>query len=161
MYINNEARNPICQFLIFLVTVHNTLNLCLMKHNPGTKCLRWRQFASFLLFQFFSFLSCIFSYFIFFNYDFDSCVAQISILKSFWLHTTRCLNPRLTKLFFVARLTKWGCYNPLPRFSQPNKKDNVKSNATTPLTLWRWQLTLPPGKVVPPFFFSWKWPQRV
>ena len=25
--------------------------------------------------------------------------------------------------------------------------------ASTPLTLWLWRLTLPPGKVVPPFFF--------
>ena len=25
--------------------------------------------------------------------------------------------------------------------------------ASTPLNLWLWRLTLPPGKVVPPFFF--------
>ena len=30
------------------------------------------------------------------------------------------VNPRLTKLLFVIRLTKGGCYNPLPRFSEPN-----------------------------------------
>ena len=37
-------------------------------------------------------------------------------------------NPRLTKLFFVTRLTKGGgCYNPLPRFSKPN-----------PLWNWFW-----------------------
>ena len=30
------------------------------------------------------------------------------------------INPRLTKLFFVTRLTKGGCYNPLPRFFKPN-----------------------------------------
>ena len=30
------------------------------------------------------------------------------------------VNPRLTKLFFVTRLTKGGgCFNPLPRFSEP------------------------------------------
>ena len=29
-------------------------------------------------------------------------------------------NPRLTKLFFVTRLTTGGCYNSLPRFSEPN-----------------------------------------
>ena len=33
---------------------------------------------------------------------------------------SRNLNPRLTKSFFVTRLTKGGCYNPLPRFSKPN-----------------------------------------
>ena len=37
------------------------------------------------------------------------------------------LNPCLTKLFFVTRLTKGGCYNPLPRFSKPN-----------PLWIWFW-----------------------
>ena len=26
------------------------------------------------------------------------------------------VNPRLIKLLFVTRLTKWGFYNPLPRF---------------------------------------------
>ena len=34
---------------------------------------------------------------------------------------TLSFNPRLTKLFFVTRLTKGGCYNPLPRFSEPNR----------------------------------------
>ena len=162
-------------------------------------------------------------------------------------------NPRLTKLFFVTRLTKGGCYNPLPRFSEPNplwnwfwyqkvdmdllypyipkwvqsakalrSYDVIKTSRTwkfryfaknrrkfkislykfwisefhrvfclykrkmviptcsvsfsfivcryfskwwiilflklkrlqqPPLTLWLWGLTLPPGKVVPPFFF--------
>ena len=37
-------------------------------------------------------------------------------------------NPRLTKLLFVTRLTKGGCYNPLPRFSEPN-----------PLWNWFWR----------------------
>ena len=31
------------------------------------------------------------------------------------------VNPSLTKLFFVTRLTEGGCYNPLPRFSEPNR----------------------------------------
>ena len=37
------------------------------------------------------------------------------------------INPRLTKPFFVTRLTNGGCYNPLPKFSKPN-----------PLWNWFW-----------------------
>ena len=32
-------------------------------------------------------------------------------------------------------------------------KKKMKEVATTPLTLWLWRFTLPPGKVVPPIFF--------
>ena len=43
-----------------------------------------------------------------------------------YLRRTR-VNPRLAKLFFVTRLTKGGCYNPLPRFSKPNPLWNLVS----------------------------------
>ena len=44
-----------------------------------------------------------------------------------YIRYNRVINPRLTKLFFVTRLTKGGCYNHLSRFSEQN-----------PLWNWFW-----------------------
>ena len=64
------------------------------------------------------------------NHHCGACPSHLTRVKS---HASQepvrmLLNPRLTcltKLFFVTRLTKGGCYNPLPRFSKPNR-------------LWNW-----------------------
>ena len=40
---------------------------------------------------------------------------SILIERFYWdFYSCQFINPRLTKLFFVTRLTKGGCYNPLP-----------------------------------------------
>ena len=65
------------------------------------------------------------------NYRKPQCPCQsfrLTSTQKFWkIESAVTFNPRLTKLFFVTRLTKGGCYNPLPRFSKPN-----------PLWNWFW-----------------------
>ena len=51
------------------------------------------------------------------NYDYDYFLEEFIVDNMIYMEN----NPRLTKLFFVTRLTReGGCYNPLPRFSLLN-----------------------------------------
>ena len=62
----------------------------------------------------FGFLSVCLFVCLFFSFFF------IIISFVYFLFLSPHINPRLTKLLFVTRLTKGDCYNPLPTFSEPN-----------------------------------------